>query len=124
VIAAARRPRLGIRPRQLEPAGRRTGRLGVRLRRAAAVAVVAAVVRVVVAQLEEPDEPDDQGADVDDTQPDHEDPPFEGHPRFSVRPRGAWSSAPDGAPRVPHHAQDHRGDREADERTARSAPSR
>jgi hypothetical protein len=53
--------------------------LGTGVRALAPAAVVAARIVVVVAQPEEPDQPDDEQPDVEDAEPDHEDPPLGGH---------------------------------------------
>ena len=79
VVAPARRPRVGVRPGELEAALRTARRIGPRHVPARA-AVIARVALVVVAQLEEPDQPDDERADVEDAQPDHEDPSLQRHP--------------------------------------------
>ena len=43
--------------------------------------VIAARIVVVVAEPEEPDQPDNEEPDVEDAEPDHEDPPLGGHRR-------------------------------------------
>src|SRR6478735_9254033 len=55
-------------------------------------AVVLAVV-IVVAQLEEPHQPHDQSTDVEDAEPDHEDPPLQAHPTANLKPFGACRHA-------------------------------
>ena len=52
-----------------------------RIRPLSSAAVVAAGIVVVVPQAEEPDQPDDQEPDVEDAEPDHEDPALSGHYR-------------------------------------------
>src|SRR6185503_11584342 len=81
-------PRIGVGLRQLEAAARAAGRVLAR-QVAAAVIVTAVLVVVVLAQAEEPDEPDDQGPDVEDAQPDHEDPSLERHPDSKCKPARA-----------------------------------
>src|SRR5215212_8106883 len=53
----------------------------------AAAAVVAAGIVVVIAEPEEPDQPDDEQPDVEDAEPDHEDPPLGGHGSMLARCR-------------------------------------
>jgi len=80
MVTAAAGPRAGVRLGQLEI---RRARRGWRLTVVAVAEVVpvARIVVIVIAQLEEPHEPDDQGANVKDAQPDHEDPPLQRHCR-------------------------------------------
>jgi hypothetical protein len=77
VIAAPRVPGLGLRQRQLQTAGA-AGLFGLAPVAFAATAVVVAVV-IVVAEPEEPHEPHDESPDVEDAEPDHEDPSLQGH---------------------------------------------
>jgi hypothetical protein len=70
MVAAALGPRIGVRERG--PA--------VGIPAAAGTAgPAAALVVLVVALAEEPDQPHDERADVEDAQPDHEDPPGQRH---------------------------------------------
>jgi hypothetical protein len=70
-------PGLGLGQRQLQAAGaaRLFGLAPVAL---AAAAVVIAVV-IIVAEPEEPHEPHDESPDVENAEPDHEDPSLQGH---------------------------------------------
>src|SRR5215204_2536649 len=65
--------------RQLDSAAAGAVAPRTRPRALAPAAVVAAGVVVVVAEPEEPDQPDDEQPDVEDAEPDHEDPPLGGH---------------------------------------------
>src|SRR4051794_21887811 len=70
MVAAPLGPRVGVGE----------GRAAVGIPAAAGPAgAAAAVIVLVVALAEEPDQPDDQRADVEDAQPDHEDPPGQRH---------------------------------------------
>jgi hypothetical protein len=70
VIAAPFGPRVGVRERR--------SAVGIPAAARAAGAAAALVV-LVVALAEEPDQPHDERADVEDAQPDHEDPPGQRH---------------------------------------------
>ena len=63
--------------RKTEPARRALGLF--RLWRVAVAAPEVIRVVIVVAQPEEPHQPHDQRADVEDAEPDHEDPPLQCH---------------------------------------------
>src|SRR3954468_9566448 len=75
VVAAALGPRVGVGE----------GRPAVRIPAAAGTArPAAALVVLVVALAEEPDQPHDQRADVEDAQPDHENPSGQRHSAWSL----------------------------------------
>jgi hypothetical protein len=67
--------------RQTHPVAAGAVAVRARLRTLATATIVAAGIVVVVAEPEEPDQPDDQEPDVEDAEPDHEDPALSGHYR-------------------------------------------
>jgi hypothetical protein len=69
MVAAPPGPRIGVGER----------RPAVRIATAPRPTGPAALVVLVVALAEEPDQPHDERADVEDAQPDHEDPPGQRH---------------------------------------------
>jgi hypothetical protein len=70
VVAAPLGPRVGVRERR--------SALGIPAA-AGPAGPTAALVVLVVALAEEPDQPHDERANVEDAQPDHEDPPGQRH---------------------------------------------
>src|SRR6478735_9105300 len=82
VVPTARAPRLGLGQRQLQTAA--AGRLLRLVAVVLAATEIVAVVIVVVAQSEEPHKPHDERPDVEDSEPDHEDPALQRHPGLTV----------------------------------------
>jgi hypothetical protein len=92
VVAHAPAAEVPLAERELDAAASRTVAAAAGPWALAAAAVVTAGIVVVVAQPEEPDQPDHEQADVEDAEPNHEDPPLGGH-RFDATAMTEWVEA-------------------------------